>query len=151
MAKAPMDASSSKSLLGHQASLFDRDPLLGTTPSSATAGVEDTEVPDEAEPLMDDFSGLTALKQISVAMDSKSDSLGESEGLFSEEEDCNESTFILSAEATQLNAAGADGSVAYLLPLSVVLQDMCKLAAEWLGIPWPSILAETTSSHYEGK
>ena len=65
----------------------------------------------------------------------------ESEGLFSEEEDCDESTFIPSAQATQPNAAN----------LSVDLQDVCKRAAERLGIPWPSVLAETTSSRYEGK
>ncbi|KAL6463494.1 hypothetical protein MHYP_G00278850 [Metynnis hypsauchen] len=94
---------------------------------------------------MYDFSGLKAIQWISAVMDS------ESEGLFSEEKDCEESTFIPSAQATQPNSAGAEHSNADLAPLSMDLQDTCKRAAEQLGIPWPSILAETTSSCYEGK
>ncbi|KAL6473738.1 hypothetical protein MHYP_G00172990 [Metynnis hypsauchen] len=98
--------------LARQASLSDQDPLLGTTPSSATAGAEDSEVPastswadqlDVAESLMDVFSGLTAIQRISAVVDNESDLLDESEGLFSEEEDCDESTFIPSAQATQPN------------------------------------------------
>ncbi|KAL7857199.1 hypothetical protein SRHO_G00160980 [Serrasalmus rhombeus] len=130
------------------------ESLLQSIPSSVTVGVEDSEVPasvswgdqlDEAEPLMDDFIGLTAIQRISAVVDSESDSLGKSEGLFSEEEDCDESTFILSAQ-TQLNAAGAHGSDADSPPFSVDQQDVCKSL-----LLWPSVLADTTSSRYERK
>lgn len=29
--------------------------------------------------------------------------------------------------------------------------DVCKRAASRLNIPWPAVVTETTSSHYEGK
>ncbi len=35
--------------------------------------------------------------------------------------------------------------------LSVDLQDVCKRAAEKLNIPWPTVVAETAKSRYEGK
>lgn len=75
---------------------------------------------------------------------------GQSDFLLSEEEeDFEDSPFLPPAHlATQPLAAA--GSTEDTL-LSVDLQDVCKRAAEKLNIPWPTVVAETAKSRYEGK
>ncbi|KAK7139774.1 hypothetical protein R3I94_012421 [Phoxinus phoxinus] len=149
--------------LARQASLSGQDPLM--TPSPSPAATPQVSIPVE----LPTMAALSWSEQLDVCMplpgvlstDEEEDALdleeeGQSDFLLSdEEEDFEDSPFLPPAHPAQLLAAAGSTEEAGGAPspplLSVDLQDVCKRAAGKLNIPWPTVVAETAKSRYEGK
>ncbi len=148
--------------LARQASLSGHDPLMSSSPvPAATPQVSiPVELPTTAALSWGEQLDICVPLPSVFSTDEEEDALdfeeeGQSDFLLSEEEeDFEDSPFLPPAHTAQpLAAAGsmedADGAPSPLL--SVDLQDVCKRAAEKLNIPWPTVVAETAKSRYEGK
>ncbi len=148
--------------LACQASLSGHDPLM--SPSPVPVVTPQVSIPVE----LPTTAALSWGEQLDICVplprvfstDEEEDALdfeeeGQSDFLLSEEEeDFEDSPFLPPAHTAQpLAVAGsmedADGAPSPLL--SVNLQDVCKRAAEKLNILWPTVVAETAKSRYEGR
>ena len=156
-----------KRRLARQASLTGKDPMVGTAmfPREDSAdglqrvfpleGASWGDQLDVVSPLVDEVDASLAAEPCTAA-DDDSDSGDEFLGLISEEEEGGEdgepfTPYTQSAKpvASESECSGTDGSPHPTA--SMDLHDVCKRAAEKLGIPWPDVCRETTTSRYEGK
>lgn len=147
--------------LARQASLSGLDPIIPPDGAAVEDG-EDLAVSAVAIPEANvswgsqlDLAADPPLTGDVLELDYGDDEDGSSELLISEDEE-EDDVFITPARAAQpaVSVASRDeegfGTPASPLPGSDML-DVCKRAAARLNIPWPTVVAETTRSRYEGK
>lgn len=151
--------------LARQASLSGHDPLMSASPAPVsapqvpipvelptTATLSWGEQLDVCAPL----AGVLSTDEEEEEGAFEFEEEGQSDFLLSEEEeDFEDSPFLPPAQSAQSLATAGSTEEAGGAPssplLSVDLQDVCKRAAEKLNIPWPTVIAETAKSRYEGK
>ena len=147
--------------LARQASLSGLDPYLPLYGTAVKAG-EETGVVAVATPeastswasQLDPAAGPQQEEDV-LELDCGDDEDVASKLLISEDEQ-EDDIFVTPAQAVQPAASvasrygGESSTPASALPSSDML-DMCKRAAAQLAIPWPTVIAETTRSRYQGK
>ena len=147
--------------LARQASLSGLDPYLPLYGTAVKAG-EKTGVVAVATPeastswasQLDPAAGPQQEEDV-LELDCGDDEDVASKLLISEDEQ-EDDIFVTPAQAVQPAASvasrygGESSTPASALPSSDML-DMCKRAAAQLAIPWPTVIAETTRSRYQGK